>query len=82
MKDYWQITLDELIDDGPRAPVPNREPGGSPYTQVYQCQICGAYVGVYYFGDCKCPAEWLMQRDICKNGHKQDWAEFNQRGRQ
>ena len=66
----WQITLYELDKDKTRPKRSYNSPSG---TVHFTCGICGEPVGIHS-GRCNhIPADWLLKRDCCKNGHAVDW---------
>ena len=67
---YWQMTLNELIDDSFR-PTKTMIHFGS---YGFECQICACPVGLYRPAD----GGMVYKRDECKNGHKVDWSEVRE----
>lgn len=76
MLDYYQMTLEEVIEDGAKTPkiVISAQPGLTDYA----CRLCGAYVGIYNHGVDHMDKGWIYRREVCKFGHEIDWEKIDE----
>ena len=76
MLDYYQMTLDEVLDSG--AKPPETVAASQPGLTDYACRLCGSFVGIYNHGVDHMEKGWMYRKDICKYGHEIDWRQIDE----